>query len=125
MSTEREDKKGILQPVLIAMAIGIGLWLAASLVGGKREPWDGPVYWVIAYPAGIIASAVLGYRHFEGAWRWPLVLFESQLIGAWIRAGEPGNLWPIAMVLFAVVSIPAIVAASIAARFGRRAAGEG
>jgi hypothetical protein len=111
-------------PYVIAIALGIVLWLVSSLLSGRKEAWDGPFYWIFTYPVAILASAFMGYKYPERPWRWPLVLFEAQLIGAWIRAGEPGNLWPIAMMMFAVLSVPGIVVAHFAGRYARRSAGE-
>ena len=108
--------------VLTALAIGFTLWFAASLFTAKREPWDGPAYWAIAYPLAIAACALLGYRFPERPWRWALVLFESQFLAMCLRNGELGNLWPIGMLLFAVVALPGVAAAHVAARFGRRSA---
>lgn len=49
-------------------------------------------------------------------WRWPLVLFEAQFIAMCLRNGELGNLWPMGMLLFAVISLPGMLAAKVAAR---------
>jgi len=105
--------------VLIAVVVGVALWFAASLLTAKREPWDGPAYWTLAYPLAIAACALLGYRFPERPWRWALVLFESQFVAMCLRNGELGNLWPLGMILFAVVALPGVVAAQVAARFGR------
>jgi hypothetical protein len=108
-------------PVTIAAAIGAGLWFVASWLTGKREPWDGPFYWVVAYPLAILGAAALGQRYPERPWRWALVLFESQFLAMAARNGELGNLWPIGMALFAVIAVPAIAAAQFAGRrFGAR-----
>lgn len=101
----------------IATVIGVALWFVSSLLTSKREPWDASVYWVLVYPLAVAACALLGYRYPERPWRWPLVLFEAQFIAMCVRNGELGNLWPLGMLLFAVVALPGIVAAKVAARF--------
>jgi hypothetical protein len=119
-----QERRSSAAPYAIAIATGIALWLVSSLLSGRKEPWDGGFYWIFTYPVALLASAFMGYRYLERPWRWPLVIFESQLLGAWIRSGEPGNLWPIAMVMFAALAVPGIVAAHFAARVARRHSGE-
>lgn len=108
--------------VSTAAAIGVALWFAASLLTGKKEPWDGPAYWAIAYPLALAACALLGRRHPDRPWRWPLVLFEAQFIAMGLRNGELGNLWPLGMAMFAVIALPGVVAATVAARSSGAAA---
>jgi hypothetical protein len=105
--------------VVIAALTGVVLWFLTSLLTAKREPWDAPSYWAIAYPLALAGCALLGYRFPERPWRWALVLFESQFLAMCVRNGEFGNLWPLGMLLFAVIAVPGIVAAQVAARFGR------
>ena len=110
-----------LAPVAIAAVVGVVLWLAASALTGRREPWDGSAYWVVVYPLAILASARLGYSYPERSWRWVLVLFESQFLAMCVRNGELGNLWPMGMALFAVIALPGIGAAWVASRLHRSA----
>lgn len=106
-----------LNAACIAAAVGAGLWFATSLVTGLREPWDARAYWVAAYPLSVVACALLGYSYPRHPWRWPLVLFAAQFVAMCVRNGELGNLWPLGLALFAVLALPGIVAAMVAARF--------
>jgi len=103
--------------ITIAAVVGFALWFVSSLLTGKREPWDATAYWVLAYPLAVLTCALLGYWYPERSWRWALVLFEAQFIAMCVRNGELGNLWPLGMALFALVALPGIVAAKVAARF--------
>ena len=38
------------------------LWVATTVVSGRREAWDSPLYWSAAYPLGIAIAGVLGVR---------------------------------------------------------------
>jgi hypothetical protein len=105
----------IAAPAALATLAGVVLWGVASLLSHKREPWDASVYWVTVYPLAIAMSAVLAYRYPQRPVLWALVIFESQFLAMCIRSREAGNLWPIGMLLFAVVALPAIAAAKIAA----------
>lgn len=107
--------------VLVATLLGVALWLLGALITPTREPWDSRAYWVVVYPLSVLACALLGRRYPVRSWRWALVLFESQFLAMCVRNGDPGNLWPIGMLLFAVVALPGVVAARVAARFSREA----
>jgi peptidoglycan/LPS O-acetylase OafA/YrhL len=121
MANETMTGRSAVAPVVIAAAVGIALGSAVSLVSGRREAWDAPAYWIVAYPAAILACAWLGYAYPERTWRWPLILFEFQFVAMCIRNGELGNLWPFGVALFAIIALPGMIAARVAARFGRRA----
>ena len=110
-------------PALLAVTVGATLWMLASLLGGRREPWDSSSYWAVVYPLGLATSAWLGYRYPDRAWLWPVLLFEAQFLAMCLRNGELGNLWPLGMALFAFMSLPGILAARLAARWGRRTTG--
>jgi hypothetical protein len=105
---------------LLSAVIGAALWWAAAFISGRREPWDGAAYWALAYPLSILACALLGYSYPERSWRWALVLFEAQFFAMCVHSGEPGNLWPLGMVLFALVALPGVFAARLTARLNRR-----
>ena len=110
--------------VTIAGIAGFALWFGTSLLTGKREPWDASAFWAIGYPLAILACALLGYFFPERPWRWALVLFAAQFVAMCVRNGELGGLWPLGLALFAVLALPGIVAAKLAARFVSAAAAE-
>lgn len=78
-------------PYAIAIAAGAATWLAASLVTGKREAWDAGLYWALA-------------------------LFFAQCLAMALRNGEIGNLFPLGLFMFGVLSLPAVAAANFGAR---------
>jgi peptidoglycan/LPS O-acetylase OafA/YrhL len=102
-------------PLTIAAVAGMVLWISASFISGKKEAWDASVYWTVAYPAAIVLSGLLGLLYPKWAWRWPLALFVFQFVGMVVRSGELGNLWPLGLLLFIVLSVPGILAAQGAA----------
>jgi hypothetical protein len=106
-------------PFFVAIVVGMASWLVAAALGGRREAWDGPAYWVGAYPAAILVSGWLGYSFPDRPWRWALALFEAQFVAMVVRNGELGNLWPMGIVMFAIVALPAMGAAWGAARLAR------
>jgi len=116
-------KQRTLGPLVVTATVGVVLWVIASVVTGKREPCDSPAYWVVVYPAAILACAFLGYVYPERPWRRALVLFEAQFLAMAVRNGELGNLWPLGMALFAVIALPGVLAATLSSRFAARAGG--
>jgi hypothetical protein len=101
-------------PYVIAIVTGMALWFAASMISGRREAWDAGIYWVVFYPIAILGCGVLGYLFPERPWRWALVLFLAQFVAMGIRNGEVGNLSPIGLIVFAILSLPGIAAARFA-----------
>jgi hypothetical protein len=96
----------IMVPAGIAFAFGFAMWMIASIASGRKEPWDAPFYWSMLYPGAIALCAVLGWFWPRRSWLWALVLFEAQIVAATVRSGEVGNLWPLAMMLFAFMALP-------------------
>lgn len=106
--------------VLLSALIGAALWLLASRFANGREAWDAPGYWQLGYPLALLASAALGWWFPRGAWRWPLVMFVAQSLTAFVLAGELGNLWPLAIAMFVILSLPGVALAVFTAWLRRR-----
>lgn len=124
-STQSDDatpeERSSVAPIVIAVLTGAALWTAAAMVSGRREAWDASVYWVLAYPAALVASALLGYFFPLRVWRWPVALFAGQFVAMIVRSDEVGGLAPLGLIMFGVLALPGIVAARIAARFAQSA----
>ena len=104
----------------IAIIGGALLWLAATLISGKREAWDSSLYWTVAYPLSIVLAGWLGYQYPKRPWRWGLSILLAQAVVLAFAGGDYGML-PLGMILFAMLSLPAIGLAYVGARFGRKA----
>lgn len=99
----------------LSILTGLAACLAVTLVTGRREAWDSSLYFAAALPAMTIAAFALGYLFPQRAWRWGVAMAFGQSIAMVIGGGSLG-LWPLALVAMAIVSIPQIVAAVVAAR---------
>lgn len=106
-----------------ALAGGALLWIGTAMLAGRTEAWDAPAYWTVTYPLAIVLAAVVGYLAPRRAWRWALAVFLAQALVLTATASSFGLL-PLGMILFAVIGLPAVVAAMAAARFGARRFGE-
>ncbi len=116
------------RPIRIALSvaailIGIVAWEAAIPAGTRKEAWDLPVYWQIAYPVMVAGSFVLGILGPAHPVRWGLLVGLGQ--GVWslvvtaIQKGIP-ILLPLGLIMFAILSLPCIAAAWVGGWLGRR-----
>jgi hypothetical protein len=107
-------------PYAISAAAGATLWSVGSAVSDRREAWDSGTYWTIFYPAAIAVCALLGYFFPDRPWRWCMALFAAQFVTMALMAGEIGNLSPLGLIFFGILSLPAIGAAKVASGLKRR-----
>jgi hypothetical protein len=108
------------QPYLIAIIGGISLWLLTSLISGRAEAWDAPMYWTVTYPLAILLAGVLGYRAARRAWRWGLAVMLVQAPVLLLTSGGSMSLLPLGLALFAILSLPAVAAARFGAKVRMR-----
>jgi hypothetical protein len=114
------------QPYLIALLGGISLWLITSLISGRAEAWDAPMYWTVTYPLAILLAGVLGYRAPRRAWHWGLAVMLVQAPVLMLTPGSSMSPLPLGLTLFAILSLPAIAASTFGAKIrGRRSGGSG
>lgn len=106
----------------IAISGGVLLWIAATVLGGRREAWDSGLYWTVAYPLSLALSAALGYWIPRKPWRWPLAVMFSQAVVLVLLAASFGLL-PLGLILFGILALPGIVLARLAARLRLRGTG--
>ncbi|HXW05480.1 MAG TPA: hypothetical protein VD833_09630 [Vicinamibacterales bacterium] len=102
--------------VLASVAAGIALELGIQALGGRREAWDSPYYWTVGVPLAAAFAFALGLLSRGNAWVWTIVIVPSQLTAMMVRSGEISGLWPLMVVLGAVLSAPFVLAAFIGSR---------
>ncbi len=102
-----------------AIAGGALLWIATAAASGRTEAWDTPAYWSVAYPLSIALAGALAYAAPDRPWRWALAVMWSQALVLALTAGSFGLL-PLGLALFAVLALPPIGVANLAARMRRR-----
>jgi hypothetical protein len=106
-----------------AILLGVVAWEAAVPAGTRKEAWDLPAYWQIAYPMMVAGAFVLGVLGPAHPVRWGLLVGLGQ--GVWslavtaLHKGIP-NLLPLGLIMFAILSLPCIAAAWAGAWLGRR-----
>ena len=100
-----------------AVVIGIVVWVAVSMVSGRREAWDSEWYFLIGMPVVCVVSTALGFFEPSRPWRWGVAPLVGQFSWMLFTQG-PGNLLPLGVVVFGVLSVPSIITAKIGAVFG-------
>lgn len=103
----------------IAIVGGALLWLLTMALSGRTEAWDSTLYWTVAYPLAIVLAGALGYQAPERPWRWGLAVMLVQAVVLALTASGFGLL-PLGLVMFAVLALPAIWAATLGARIRLR-----
>jgi hypothetical protein len=96
----------------IALLIGIALWVAITKLSGRREAWDSDLYIWVGMTTACAASFVLGFIEPVRTWRWGLWPFVGQFVAMLAMAGV-GSLLPLGLVMFGILSIPAILTARL------------
>ncbi|MBI5242197.1 MAG: hypothetical protein HY922_00780 [Elusimicrobia bacterium] len=107
-------------PYGLAAAAGAAVWLCIALLSGRREAWDSGLYWTCGMPVLMAASGWLGWKFPAHPWRWPLTAFAAQALVLFVMK-PGGNLLPLGLIAFLVLSLPCVLAAWIGSMIrGRR-----
>jgi hypothetical protein len=103
----------------LALVTGILVWVVVSNATGRREAWDSQWYFLISVPVVCIVSAALGFVEPNRPWRWGVAPLVGQFSWMLFTQG-PGNLLPLGVVVFGMLSVPSIITARIGAFFGSK-----
>jgi hypothetical protein len=105
----------------IAAVAGAAVWIVLSKISHHREAWDSELYFIYGIPVICLVAAVLAYFEPNRPWRWAVTPFAAQAFWMFLTQGL-GNMFPLGLIVFAIISIPALLAASLGAYLGRRRA---
>ncbi len=103
---------------LVALLIGGAGWILVMKLGHRREAWDSPYYFQLAYPLFGLTTLALGYFRPGRPWRWPLGIAVGQALIAFIH-NPTANLLPLGLIAFGVMSVPLILPALLGRRIRR------
>ena len=107
--------------LLISIAIGMALEIGVTLASGRREAWDAGVYWSMGLPLAALGAAAIGYLSRGRAWLATALIVPAQVATMMYRGGGAGNLWPLALALSSILSLPFVGVAFAARRLRERA----
>ena len=106
--------------ILLAVLTGVALEIGVQAAGGRREAWDSPAFWSIGLPAAGLVSLAIGALSRGRAWWWTVLIAPSQVTSMFVRSGEMGPLWPLAVILAGILSAPFVAAAFVGSRLRPR-----
>ncbi len=105
----------------LSILTGVALELGVHALSGRREAWDAAQFWTIGLPLACLVSAVIGRLARGRDWIWTLSIAPSQVFTMMVRNGELGGLWPLTLILSAILSAPFVAAAFGGSRFRPKA----
>jgi hypothetical protein len=114
--------------VLAALSTAFGTQLLAGIAAGdyagaiRRELVDLDVYWLVALPVCYLAAGVLGYMGPVRTWRWIVTMLAIHALYTLVSAGSGLSLWPLALAMYVVISLPGIATGWLGGLIRRRAA---
>lgn len=106
-------------PYAVSFVAGLAVCLSITLVSGRKEAWDAPVYFSIGVPVMCVVIFAISYRFAQRTWRWALSMAVGQSV-AIMMGGGSASLWPLAIIAMTVVSLPQFVVAMIAGRIAKK-----
>ena len=106
--------------LLVAAGGGALIWALIVAVTGKREAWDSSLYFSVGVPVVCVLAAMLGFVEPRKTWRWGVAPLAGQFACMLLLVGV-GNLLPVGLMVFGMLSIPPVIAAWLGGVIARRA----
>lgn len=106
-------------PYAISFIAGLAICLSITLISGRKEAWDAPIYFTFGIPLMCLVIFALGYWFPQRAWRWALSMAIGQSLALALGGGSAA-LWPLAVIAMTVVSLPQFIVAVIASRIAKK-----
>jgi hypothetical protein len=100
--------------VMMAGIAGALSWLLITAYGARHVAWDSPLYYLAAMPALALMSSALAYLNPERPWRYALAPYAGQA-AAGLAVSPIGDVLPLGIFLFPLLSLPGMVLAYLAA----------
>ncbi len=105
---------------VLAAVCGAVIWILIAAGSGRREAWDDGSYFSLGIPAVCLVSMAFGFVAPRRSWRWGVLPLAGQLVWMVLSQGS-GNLLPLGVVAFGVLSVPSIITARIGAFIATKA----
>lgn len=115
MNDASHDRSLDRKAYLVCLGGGAVLWLLTTLLTGRSEAWDSPYYWSLVYPMSILLAGIVAYHAPRRAWRWGLAVMLVQALVMVVTSGGSFGLLPLGLLLFGVLSLPAMALAVLVA----------
>ena len=109
------------QSYMTAVIGGAALWVITAAIGGRREAWDSPLYWMIAYPLMMVLAAVIAQAHPIRPWRFALALMWIQPVMMVVTSRDSDfALLPLGLIMFGFLALPPIAVAHLSGAVKRK-----
>jgi len=118
--TGTEIKHWWLSVPLVSVAAGLAIWWGVVVLVGDADPMQHKEYFLIGYPLLLVVSGVLGWRYDTKAWHSGIWMFGAQFLIGLFTIKSDMNLWPIGLVVFAVLMVPCCGTALLGAYLQKR-----
>lgn len=106
-------------PYAAAALSGFLVCLAITIATGKREAWDSGYYFTVGIPVMCALIYAISYVFPRRTWRWTLAMAAGQAL-ALAMGGGSLNMWPLAIVAMAILSVPQFICGFIASKRATR-----
>lgn len=100
-------------------ALSLLVWIAVSAAAGGGEAWDKSAYWSVGLPVIYLGAAALAWLGPATTWKLWLGSLLGQFVGLLLTASS-WSLWPLGLIMLAVLSVPVPVAALVVRSLRRR-----
>ena len=101
---------------LLALLTGVVLEIGVHALSGRREAWDSEIFWTAGLPLAMLAAFGIGWFSRGRAWLATLAVAPAQVLTMMVRSAEFGTLWPLTLILSAMLSAPFVAAAFVGHR---------
>jgi hypothetical protein len=102
--------------VTLAIVTGVALELGIHALSGRREAWDSDLYWTVGLPIAGAVSLVLGFFARRRDWLWAFAIVPAQITTMMVRSGAISILWPLTVILGAILSTPFVGVAFVGSK---------
>src|SRR5437016_14075402 len=96
--------------VLLSASTGVAAELISANVGHRREAWDSPFYWQVAWPCMLLAAFLIALIERRSIVLVGYAPFAGQLITMVVRTGG-GSMLPLGIVFMAIFGVSGVLAA--------------
>ncbi|HEX5340270.1 MAG TPA: hypothetical protein VFX47_05270 [Gammaproteobacteria bacterium] len=110
-------------PFLAAALAGLVVCLIITVITGRKEAWDSAAYFSIGIPVMCLLIFVISYLFPVRIWRWVLCMAIGQSV-AMLLGGGSLSLWPLSIIVLAILSIPQWLSGFVASKLVKRKVSE-
>ena len=103
---------------LVSVALSLTIWIGIGRLTGA-EAWDSNLFWFGGYPVEVVACGYFAYLLPRKPWLWGAVMMGSQYAFSCIESYYQASIPLLAFAVFAVISVPCIIAGYLGAHVAR------